>query len=61
MTEQELDDMITERMDRERIKDAILKLEIENLTKAVEQIENVSGLHGVQRKGAGTGLHQSGD
>ena len=47
MTEQELEERITDQMDRERVRDAILKLEIENLKKAVEQIENVSGLSGV--------------
>lgn len=46
MTEQELEDMITERMDRERIDNAILKLEIETLKKAVETSENTG-------KGAG--------
>lgn len=46
MTEQELEERITEQMDSEhrRVREAILKLEIENLKKAVEQIENVSGL-----------------
>lgn len=47
MTEQELEERITEQMDRERVREAILTLEIENLKKAVEQIENVSGLSGV--------------
>lgn len=41
MTEQELDDMITEQIDRERGKDAILKLEIEMMKKAVEQGESI--------------------
>ena len=45
MTEQELEERITEQIDRERVKEAILKLEIESLKKAVEQVENVSGLH----------------
>lgn len=45
MTEQELEERITEQIDRERIKDAILKLEIENLKKAVEKVENISGFH----------------
>ena len=48
MTEQELEERITEQMDRERVADAILKLEIETLKKAVEKIENISGLSGVQ-------------
>lgn len=54
MTEQELEERITEQMDRERVKTAILKLEIENLKKAVERIENVSGFRGSTGKGAGT-------
>lgn len=44
MTEQELEERITEQMDRERVKEAILKLEIENLKKAVGKVENISGL-----------------
>lgn len=51
MTEQELDERITEQMDRERVRDRILALEIEQLKKAVGRIENVSGLSGVQRAG----------
>ena len=47
MTEMELDERITEQMDRERVADKILNLEIEMLKKAVERIENVSGLSGV--------------
>lgn len=43
MTEEELEQRTNEMLERERIKDAILKLEIENLKKAVEQGENVSG------------------
>lgn len=43
MTEQELEDMITERMDRERINNAILDIEIENLKKAVGKVEDLSG------------------
>jgi hypothetical protein len=43
-TEEELEQRINDQIDRERIKEAILKLEIETLKKAVEQIENVSGL-----------------
>jgi hypothetical protein len=46
-TEEDLEQMTTEQLDRERTRDAILKLEIETLKKAVEQIENVSGLSGV--------------
>ena len=44
MTEEDLEQMTTEQLDRERAREAILKLEIENLKKAVEAIENVSGL-----------------
>ena len=42
MTEEELEEMTTEQMDRERTKNAILKLEIENLRKAVEQVKKLS-------------------
>ena len=41
MTEQELEERINEQLDKERIRDAILKFEIENLKKAVEQCEKV--------------------
>lgn len=44
MTEAELDERITEQMDRERAREAILKCEIEMLKKAVERVENISGL-----------------
>ena len=47
MTGEELEERITEQMDRERTRDAILALEIETLKKAVEKVENVSGLSGV--------------
>jgi hypothetical protein len=43
-TEEDLEQMTTEQLDRERTRDAILKLEIETLKKAVEKVENVSGL-----------------
>ena len=43
-TEEELDERITESMDRERVRENILRFEIESLKKAVGQIENVSGL-----------------
>lgn len=39
MTEQELEERITEQMDRERVRDKILALEIETLRKAVEDVE----------------------
>lgn len=44
-TEQELDERITEQMDRERDINAILTLEIESLQKAVEKVEDISGFH----------------
>ena len=43
-TEEELEQRITESIDQERIQDAILNLEIETLRKAVDKVENVSGL-----------------
>lgn len=46
-TEEDLEQMTTEQMDRERVTDKILSLEIEMLKKAVENVENVSGLSGV--------------
>lgn len=41
---EELEQFITEQIDQERIKDAILKIEIDNLKKAVANGENISGL-----------------
>ena len=41
-TEEELEQITTDRIERERVKNAILALEIESLKKAVEQVENVS-------------------
>ena len=61
MTEQELEERITEQMDREMVKDAILMFEIENLKRTVDQVENVSGFLGVQREGARAGLHNGGN
>ena len=46
-TEEDLEQMTTEKIDRERVKDKILAFEIETLKKAVEKVENVSGLSGV--------------
>lgn len=46
-TEEDLEQMTTEKIDRERVKDKILALEIETLKKAVEKVENISGLSGV--------------
>lgn len=39
MTEQELEERITEQIDKERVKEKILALEIKTLKKAVENIE----------------------
>ena len=46
MTEEELDERITDQLDMERTRENILKTEIESLKKAVGQVENVSGLSG---------------
>ena len=48
-TEEELEERITDQMDTEhrRVREAILKIEIDQLKKAVEQVENISGLSGV--------------
>ena len=43
-TEEELEQRINEQIDRESVKDAILALEIETLKKAVEKVENISGI-----------------
>lgn len=43
-TEEDIEQMTTEHIDREEAKNAILSFEIENLKKAVERVENVSGL-----------------
>ena len=43
-TEDELEQITTERIDSERIQQAILNLEIATLKKAVGKVENVSGL-----------------
>jgi len=45
-TEEDLEQMTTEKIDRERVKDKILALEIQTLKKAVENVENVSGFSG---------------
>ena len=50
MTEEELEQITTERIERERVKETILKLEIESLKKAVEQVENVSRISDSSRK-----------
>lgn len=43
-TEEELEQRINDHIDRERVKDTILALEIETLKKAVEKVENISGI-----------------
>jgi len=43
-TEEELEQRVTEQIDRERTQDAILAIEIESLQKAVRNVENISGL-----------------
>ena len=40
-TEEELEQITTERIERERVKSSILALEIESLKKAVEQVESI--------------------
>lgn len=44
ITEEELEQRTNDMIDRERIRNAILKLEIDNLKKAVAKGENISGL-----------------
>ena len=41
---EELEQRINDQIDRERIQTAILNLEIETLKKAVEKVENISGI-----------------
>ena len=41
MTEEELEERITEEIDRERVKEAILSLEIEQLKDAIKKAERV--------------------
>lgn len=43
-TGEELEERITEQIDQERVKDAILKFEIETLRKGFDKVENISGL-----------------
>lgn len=50
MTEEELEQRITEQIDRERVKDKILALEIQSLKKAVEQVEDISRVHRSSRE-----------
>ena len=52
-TEEELEQRVNEHIDREGAKNAILALEIETLKKAVEKVENISGLHDGKREGTG--------
>lgn len=44
ITEEELEQRTNDMIDRERIKNAILDFEIDNLKKAVAKGENISGL-----------------
>ena len=53
MTEQELEERTTELIDREELRKAILAFEIENIKRAVKQVEDISGFS----KGKGTGEH----
>ena len=46
-TEEDLEQMITESMDLERVQSGILALEIETMEKAVVKVENISGFSGV--------------
>ena len=39
MTEQELEERITDQMDRERVKNAILNIEIDNMKKVVKHTD----------------------
>lgn len=43
-TGEELEERINDQMDRERVKDKALALEIETMKKAVEKVENISGI-----------------
>ena len=43
-TEEELEQRVNDHIDSERIKDAVLKLEIETLRKGLDKVENVSGI-----------------
>jgi hypothetical protein len=43
-TGEELEERINDQMDRERVKDKTLALEIETMKKAVEKVENISGI-----------------
>ena len=49
-TEEELEQRITDHIDKESADNAILSSEIESLKKAVKGSENISGLHGSQGK-----------
>lgn len=48
ITEQELEERITEQIDKEEVRKAILKFEIDNLKKAVERVENVGKVVRIQ-------------
>lgn len=42
-TEEELEQRITDQMDRERLQDAMIGIELETLRKGIDKVENVSG------------------
>lgn len=44
-TAEELEQRVTEQIERDDIREGILRIEIETLKKAVKKSENVSGLH----------------
>ena len=51
ITEDELDQRTNDMIDRERIRNAILNFEIENMKKAVAKGENISGFSGSGKPG----------
>jgi len=51
---EELEQFVNDQIDRERVADAILKLEIETLKKAVEKVENISGIRKGKSERTGT-------
>ena len=52
-TEEDLEQMTTAQIERERVRRVLLDIELDNLKKAVAKVENISGLSGVQGKGTG--------
>ena len=43
---EELERVVNDRMDRERMQEAMLGIEIDTIKRAVEKVENISGLSG---------------